>query len=43
MAGIPLNGEVTLDEINARKESVSDAGPDIVMGDETRQKIRSLQ
>lgn len=39
LAGVPLNGEVVLDELNTRERSISGAGSDIVMGDETRQKI----
>lgn len=42
IAGVPLNGEVILDKINTRKESVGDAGLDIVMRDETRQKIMNF-
>lgn len=39
VAGIPWSNEVLLDKINTRKESIGDAGTNIVLRDETRQKI----
>lgn len=42
LAGVPLNGEVVLDELNTRESAVSGAGSDIAMGDETRQKIMNF-
>jgi hypothetical protein len=42
LAGVPLNSEVVLDEINTRKESISNTGSNIVMRDETREKIMNF-